>query len=603
MFEFGAQAVDMLLAQIAGEKVPQQMLLPTELVIRQSCGCPDPIVTRTAAWATARAVKPSANVSTAQREQIVADLAHTVGSTADAAGWAEQLLDAISADLQDQSAGTFLPTLDKILRRAIQRGDDVTLWQDMISALRLYVQPYLGNTDLSSRTEDLWHQARAFVGEAARKELAQRQMQMDQQNISLRTFGQAIVTTFEVEALLNLVIEGMARLGIPGCYLALYENPQPYEYPQPAPEWSHLILAYHETDAQHPAKYDKSKSGERRFRSTLLMPPGILPQNRRYTMVIEPLYFQKEQIGFVLLEMGPTEGPIYEVLREQISSTLKGTLLFQAQRRTEEALEKAYAEVEKQVQERTSALEQEIIERKQAENKQKSLIAELEAKNAELERFAYTVSHDLKSPLITIGGFVGFLEKDALAGNAERVKADVAYINDATAKMQRLLNELLELSRIGRLMNSPEEASFADIAREAVASVHGHIAARGVEVEIAPGLPTVYSERARLVEVVQNLVDNAVKFMGDQPQPRVEIGMRQDGDEPVFYVRDNGMGIEPQYHDKIFGLFDKLDPDSEGTGIGLALVKRIVETHGGKIWVESEGKGQGSTFCFTLQSS
>ncbi len=241
-----------------------------------------------------------------------------------------------------------------------------------------------------------------------------------------------------------------------------------------------------------------------------------------------------------------------------------------------------------------------ITERKRAETEREALIADLEAKNAELERFTYTVSHDLKSPLITIGGFVGFLEKDALSGNLERVKADIVRINDALTRMQRLLDELLELSRVGRIMNPPEAVSLAAIAREAVESARGQIEARGVQVDIASDLPTVYGDRVRLVEVVQNLVDNACKFMGEQPHPRIEIGARQGETGPVFYVRDNGVGIEPQYHTKVFGLFDKLDPYSEGTGVGLALVKRIIETHGGKIWVESEGSGRGSAFCFTL---
>jgi signal transduction histidine kinase len=118
-------------------------------------------------------------------------------------------------------------------------------------------------------------------------------------------------------------------------------------------------------------------------------------------------------------------------------------------------------------------------------------------------------------------------------------------------------------------------------------------------VEITPGLPAVYGDRARLVEVVQNLIDNACKFMGEQPHPQIEIGARQADGEMVFYVRDNGIGIEPRYHEQIFGLFDKLDPTSEGVGIGLALVKRVVETHGGSVWIESE-VGAGSTFCFTL---
>ena len=241
-----------------------------------------------------------------------------------------------------------------------------------------------------------------------------------------------------------------------------------------------------------------------------------------------------------------------------------------------------------------------ITERAQAEAEREVMIKELEAKNTELERFTYSVSHDLKSPLITIAGFVGFLEQDAQAGDLTRVKEDMIHINIAITRMQRLLAELLELSRIGRMMNPPEEVPFEVIAREAVELVHGRIEARGVAVEIAADLPTVYGDRARLVEVVQNLVDNACKFMGDQPQPRIEIGARQSEAGPVFYVRDNGIGIEPQYHDKVFGLFDKLDPQSEGTGVGLALVKRIVETHGGKIWIESAGAGHGSTLCFTL---
>ncbi len=245
-------------------------------------------------------------------------------------------------------------------------------------------------------------------------------------------------------------------------------------------------------------------------------------------------------------------------------------------------------------------VDRDITAEVQAKAEREAMIAALEAKNAELERFTYTVSHDLKSPLITVKGFIGFLEKDIATGKLERVKEDMAYINDATAKMERLLSELLELSRIGRLVNPPEEVAFADIARAAVSLVQGRITARGVEVEIAPDLPTVYGDRARLVEVVQNLVDNACKFMGAQPHPRIEIGVRWEQDEAVLFVRDNGIGIEPRYHERVFGLFDKLDPTTEGTGIGLALVKRIIETHGGKIWVESAGAGQGSTFCFTL---
>jgi len=245
-----------------------------------------------------------------------------------------------------------------------------------------------------------------------------------------------------------------------------------------------------------------------------------------------------------------------------------------------------------------------ITERKLAEIEREKLIKDLEARNTELEQFTYTVSHDLKSPLVTIQGFVGYLEQDALAGNMERVKHDSLRIKEATSKMQKLLSELLELSRIGRMMNEPEEAPFEDIVQDALRVVEGQINNRKVRVNLVSDLPTIYGDKARIVEVMQNLIDNACKYMGDQIQPQIEIGHMpgQDGNS-VFYVRDNGIGVEPKYHERIFGLFNKLNPKTEGSGIGLALVKRIIEIHKGRIWVESEGLGTGTTFFFTLSAS
>jgi len=239
-----------------------------------------------------------------------------------------------------------------------------------------------------------------------------------------------------------------------------------------------------------------------------------------------------------------------------------------------------------------------ISQRKWVETEREKLIRELEDKNSELERFTYTVSHDLKSPLITIKGFLGFLENDAASGNLARLHRDVQRIADATDKMQTLLNDLLELSRIGRLVNPPQSIPFGDIIREALEIVHGRLQKNNVQVRVQDDLPSVYGDRQRLVEAMQNLIDNAAKFIG--PNPYVEIG--QEGYEdsrPIFFVRDNGIGIDPTHHDRIFGLFNKLDAGSEGTGIGLSLVKRIIEIHSGRIWVQSEA-GKGAAFFFTL---
>ena len=246
------------------------------------------------------------------------------------------------------------------------------------------------------------------------------------------------------------------------------------------------------------------------------------------------------------------------------------------------------------------AVVRDITERKLTEAEREKLIANLEAKNAELERFAYTASHDLKSPLITIRGFLSYIEKDAQAGNIIRLNADIQRIGEATEKMYHLLNELLELSRIGRLVNKPTSIHFEGLAREAVELVQGRILERGIEVHIDPNMPAVFGDRQRLLEVLQNLLDNAAKFMINRTNPRIEIGQQGEEDgKPIFFVKDNGIGIEPQHHERVFGLFNKLDPNTEGTGVGLAIVKRIIEVHKGRVWIESN-VNEGATFFFTL---
>lgn len=244
-----------------------------------------------------------------------------------------------------------------------------------------------------------------------------------------------------------------------------------------------------------------------------------------------------------------------------------------------------------------------VTERERAAAERESLIRDLEAKNAELERFTYTVSHDLRSPLITIMGFLGHIENAAAQNDLETLRRDVDRIRQAALKMDRLLSDLLDLSRTGHVLSAHEEMSFGDLALEAVDRVHGRLHERGVQVEIEPALPVVRGDRTRLLEVLQNLIDNAAKFMGEQRSPLIRIGARKENGETRFFVSDNGMGIDPRYHHRVFELFDKLDPRAEGTGVGLALVKRIIELHGGRVSVESSGAGQGATFLFTLPAA
>ena len=229
------------------------------------------------------------------------------------------------------------------------------------------------------------------------------------------------------------------------------------------------------------------------------------------------------------------------------------------------------------------------------------LVNELENRNAELERFTYTVSHDLKSPLVTIRGFLGFIRDDVKKGNAEKFEADLSKVANAADRMQSLLNDLLELSRVGRIVNPPQDVPFGQVVQESRDLLAGWFHQREIEVLVENNLPVLHGDHIRFVEIMQNLLSNAVKFMGDQAKPRIEIGYA--GLDPhgmaILFVRDNGMGIDPQFHERVFGLFNRLNPEIEGTGVGLTLVRRIVEVHGGRVWLDSTF-GNGSAFFFTL---
>ena len=225
------------------------------------------------------------------------------------------------------------------------------------------------------------------------------------------------------------------------------------------------------------------------------------------------------------------------------------------------------------------------------------LISELEAKNSELERFTYTVSHDLKAPLVTIRGFAQLAEQDANEGRIDLMRGDMQRVHKAAETMGLLLNQLLELSRIGRVVGTPEPVALGPLVQEAARRIPNLGTTR---LTIAPDLPTVAGDRMRLLEVFENLLGNAVKFMGAQTNPRIDISLRE-GPENVIVVSDNGMGIDPKFKDRVFDLFERLDKSVAGTGIGLAIVKRILEFHGGRIWVESTGvPGEGSCFCLSL---
>jgi len=224
----------------------------------------------------------------------------------------------------------------------------------------------------------------------------------------------------------------------------------------------------------------------------------------------------------------------------------------------------------------------------------------LQQKKHEVEQFVYIVSHDLKNPLITVKTFASMTRKDLQNGDLQLINEDLNYIDKAADKMQQLLDALLQYSRIDRIDTPTQSLAISQQVTNCLATLAGTLQQHQVQVTVSEMPYQLHGDPLHFGQIWQNLIENAVKYMGDQSHPHIEIGATQREHEVVFYVRDNGMGIAPEHNERIFKLFCQLNPDSDGSGLGLALVKKIVSIYQGRIWVESSGEGQGSCFMFTL---
>ncbi len=228
-----------------------------------------------------------------------------------------------------------------------------------------------------------------------------------------------------------------------------------------------------------------------------------------------------------------------------------------------------------------------------------ALLDELSARAGELEKFSHSVSHDLRTPLTAIGGYAQILEKQIQKNNLTEAKNSAEKIQKITVRMEQRLSELLKLAKIGKIIEPSEKIDLGALISDVLEMFENRLQAADISMRVDSDFPWVIGDRIRLMEVFENLLENAIKYIGVPPNT-ISIGYTLKGIERVFYVEDNGIGIAPEHGEDIFQIFWRLDKSSPGDGTGLAITKRIIEAHGGRIWVESEGPGHGARFCFTL---
>jgi len=348
VYESGRRATEMLVARLRDEEVPERVVLPADVVVRRSCGCPDQVVTGTVAGS----VRPRESGMTsqvwvaldAQREYAISEMLQAVEissppaqdeASADAvAGQVGQLWDAFVAELRGEAPGGFLSALDRILLRMMAMGDDVSAWQGAVSVIRTIVLPCLDASELLSRAEDLWQQARLMIGRMALRAQAAGRLQAERRTRILRTIGQSLVTTFNMDDLLDALVRSLPQLSIPSCYLSLYDQGE-----RSRRDTGTLILAY-----ARGRRIELAPRGQG-FLSRKLVPDDLalrrLNSGERYTMVAAPLYVREDQLGVALFEVGPREGTVYDILCRQVSNALKGALLVQQVEERSRALQEA----------------------------------------------------------------------------------------------------------------------------------------------------------------------------------------------------------------------------------------------------------------------
>jgi len=330
LYDMGWQTIEAVAAEISGEPVERRSF-PVQLRIRYSCGCLSQIVLQTPVGETTVLDEPFEAAFAARRQAVLDEMQRMCEDIGITSEWIERLVEMFVSEIRDACQGEFIALLNDVLEQTIKTGGEVAEWQGIMSAFYHQFLPCLENRRHLVQAEDLWQQARVLIGEVTTRAKMAQSSERERQSYILFEITDRLVTTFDVEQLMDILAEDLPRLNIPSCYLSLYEDPQ-----SPT-EMARLMLAY--TDQGRAAL---AETGQR-FPAKHLVPDQFLPQDRQYALLLRALYFREQQIGFVLFEVSPDWKDVYETVCGLISSALQGALLVrQVQERSAEIARQKY---------------------------------------------------------------------------------------------------------------------------------------------------------------------------------------------------------------------------------------------------------------------
>jgi signal transduction histidine kinase/DNA-binding LacI/PurR family transcriptional regulator len=562
--EMGKTAVQNLLSLIRGEPFTENLVLPSRLVTRQSCGCAHTAVTHDAVG-PAHSQAPAPLPARTRMQELLAG-----SPCADLAGSPDRIVlltDALYDDITTGTKDAFLAELDRILLGE-HHIESLTLFQDFLSAFRGVWLPFLSPSPVKLiATETIFHRARLMIADYIDKTRTATAFQMAAFEETMRTINRIMISTYNFEDFLTIIAREFPHFNLPGYYFCIYDKPSV------SLEYSRLLLAFSGQD-RIPLPPDGVC-----FPTTLIVPEGMLPAGRQYAIIVEPLYFRGEHLGYFVFEDDHKFGALYEELRLHVSVALNGTLLFQEK-------ERLLSERERQTQHLLSTSNG------------------LARSNAELEKFTYIVSHDLKEPLRKIAVFAERLQAH-LTGIDDRQATDyIERMLNASMRMHQLIDDLLSYSRLASNAEPFRKVDLNESVRTVLQDLEVRIEQARARIAVER-LPVIEGEPRHLEQLLQNLISNALKFrLPDRPvEISIKSAPKKDSgrDYCVLTVSDNGIGIDEKHFVDIFEAFQRLhgQKEYEGTGIGLAICKKVVEEHHGQIAVESI-EGEGSHFIITL---